>query len=321
MIAAVDAEGHPIGEVERMELDQQLVPTIEHLHVIALLEADHVHVFECAIGVQARHKVVSGIWPVGPQMEPGVVMPDVVARRAVVVYIGVAVGDRALPGERGRHTREQQRAARGDRCEKSVCSCLLHAPGAARVAIRLLNLWLVNGSARQARGTNGRTTCEACSASCTIVCCAVRSSASLPSGLPVLGLRSHLGKQLEVTCRRMRWPALNTLLVAHRSIVCSYGRFGSSRSARMMPSVRLYACPSGKTSTSRATKSVAGAVVHAHSLTSTGPVTSVSSRSTSVVNVSTSGRASISRWSSGPGGNSGVSNVAPPSVGTGLAGS
>src|SRR5205085_5251009 len=99
---------------------------------------------------------------------------------------------------------------------------------------------------------------------------ATRSSASAPKGWPVLGLRSQRGKQLEVICSPMRWPALKTLLVAHRSITYSYGRPGSIGEggslcakwrlrACTIPWVRLNERPLGMISTNRATKSVSGA--------------------------------------------------------------
>ena len=38
--------------------------------------------------------------------------------------------------------------------------------------------------------------------------------------------RARRGKLLLVTCNRIRWPALNRLLVSHNGILISYGWFG-----------------------------------------------------------------------------------------------
>src|SRR5215468_990921 len=93
-----------------------------------------------------------------------------------------------------------------------------------------------------------------------------------------------------------------------------------------MPSVTDSARPSGQTSTSLAVKSVLAAEVAACRVTLTGPVTSRSEASDSLVKDSTSGRASTPRWSRGPGSQltppaPPVSSVAPPTVGTGSRGS
>ena len=76
----------------------------------------------------------------------------------------------------------------------------------------------------------GRTTCDACSASWNIVCCAGHNRASDPNCAPVLGLRSQRGKFALAMSNRIRWPALNTFAVDQRSILNLYGLPGSKSS-------------------------------------------------------------------------------------------
>src|SRR4029077_742760 len=118
------------------------------------------------------------------------------------------------------------------------------------------------------RGITGRLRYDAKLRSCITLCSAGRISESVNSSCQVLGLRSKRGKFDELISSRTRWPALNTLAVAHRSILNSYtfpatinlGSLRDSRTrARMIPSVRLRAKPHGPASTSLAVKSVSGA--------------------------------------------------------------
>ena len=92
--------------------------------------------------------------------------------------------------------------------------------------------------------------------------------------------------------------------------------------ARMMPSVRKIARPSGNTSTSLPVKSVSGAEEEAYSVSDTCPVTSSGSVSTGEVKQSTSSRASAGRWSTGPAAFA-VDGIMtrPPRLGTGRRGS
>lgn len=52
----------------------------------------------------------------------------------------------------------------------------------------------------------GRTIWDGCAAVWWIVWLAIFTSALVPKGLPVFGLRSNCGKWLLATCTRMRWP-------------------------------------------------------------------------------------------------------------------
>ena len=71
----------------------------------------------------------------------------------------------------------------------------------------------------------------------------------------------------------------------------------------MIPSIRLLAQPQGDTSMSLAVKSVSGAELAAYRVTVIGPVISRSSDKTFELYTSTSGRASMERWSKVPPGN------------------
>src|SRR5690348_13556426 len=121
--------------------------------------------------------------------------------------------------------------------------------------------------------TMGSTSADGCSTSCSTTLVALTNvlGASLDftyRTAPLFRLRSKRGKLLLDTSSRSTCPFLNTLLVAHISMVNLYTcpgfiSSGFSREsryrARMMPSVRFCANPLGQTSTSLAVKSVSTA--------------------------------------------------------------
>src|SRR5262252_2115943 len=97
---------------------------------------------------------------------------------------------------------------------------------------------------------------------------AIVDLAEFAADSPVFRFRSKRGKLLLEISKRIRWPVLKTLLVAHRSIIRGEtlpGTRGAAVAAesryllRRIPSVILIAAPSGATSTSLAVKSVSTA--------------------------------------------------------------
>ena len=147
----------------------------------------------------------------------------------------------------------------------------------------------------------------------------------------MLKLRSNRGKLLLLISRRMRWPALNTLLVDTRSMLYSWttpGVTGWDSSvplryrARMMPSVRLRAEPHASTSTSLAVKSVSAAEVAAVQREGYRPGNLDIGREGRRRVAQTSLRPSNSCWSyAPPGTKDGPQHSGPPRVGTGSRGS
>jgi hypothetical protein len=67
----------------------------------------------------------------------------------------------------------------------------------------------------------GRITDDGCSASCRIVCVAVRMPAPTPKGSPVLGFGANCGKSLDEISSLILWPLPNRLLVGQTLILYS----------------------------------------------------------------------------------------------------
>src|SRR5215218_8797035 len=90
---------------------------------------------------------------------------------------------------------------------------------------------------------------------------------------------------------------------------------------RWIDSSRLYARPSGYTSSTFTVKSVSFASDDTYRVGTIGPLSSVPSANGSLVNTSTSGRASVSRWSIDPALTPSWQHTLPPCDITGCDGS